>query len=73
MIPRVRMGVRDGTSKPRPLDLQAFANPLFWGNVLNHDCVADPFGNINSVHTKCIAKTSGFTRGVCENRGLYLF
>ena len=24
---------------------------------------------INSVHTRCIVKTSGFTRGVCKNRG----
>ena len=23
---------------------------------------------INSVHTRCIVKTSGFTRGVCKNR-----
>ena len=29
-------------------------------------------GNFNSVHTRCIVKTSGFTRGVCKNRGLYL-
>ena len=26
---------------------------------------------INSVHTMCIVKTSGFTRGVCKNRGFY--
>ena len=26
---------------------------------------------INSVHTRCIVKTSGFTRGVCKNRGFY--
>ena len=25
----------------------------------------------NSVHTGCIVKTSGFTRGVCKNRGFY--
>ena len=25
----------------------------------------------NSVHTRCIVKTSGFTRGVCKNRGFY--
>ena len=24
---------------------------------------------LNSVHTRCIVKTSGFTRGVCKNRG----
>ena len=24
-----------------------------------------------SVHTRCIVKTSGFTRGVCKNRGFY--
>ena len=24
---------------------------------------------VNSVHTRCIVKTSGFTRGVCKNRG----
>ena len=27
--------------------------------------------NVNSVHTRCIVKTSGFTRGVCKNRGFY--
>ena len=27
--------------------------------------------SINSVHTRCIVKTSGFTRGVCKNRGFY--
>ena len=26
---------------------------------------------INSVHTRCIVKTSGFTRGVCQNQGFY--
>ena len=26
---------------------------------------------VNSVHTRCIVKTSGFTRGVCKNQGLY--
>ena len=26
---------------------------------------------IDSVHTRCIVKTSGFTRGVCKNRGFY--
>ena len=25
----------------------------------------------NSVHTRCIVKTSGFTRGVCKNLGFY--
>ena len=25
----------------------------------------------NSVHTRCIVKTSGFTRGVCKSRGFY--
>ena len=25
----------------------------------------------NSVHTRCIVKTSGFTRGVCKNQGFY--
>ena len=25
----------------------------------------------SSVHTRCIVKTSGFTRGVCKNRGFY--
>ena len=25
----------------------------------------------NSVHTRCIVKTGGFTRGVCKNRGFY--
>ena len=25
----------------------------------------------NSVHTRCIVKTPGFTRGVCKNRGFY--
>ena len=29
------------------------------------------FGKINSVHTRCIVKTGGFTRGVCKNRGFY--
>ena len=24
-----------------------------------------------SVHARCIVKTSGFTRGVCKNRGFY--
>ena len=27
--------------------------------------------NLNSVHTRCIVKTSGFTRGVCKNRGFH--
>ena len=27
--------------------------------------------HISSVHTRCIVKTSGFTRGVCKNRGFY--
>ena len=27
-----------------------------------------PFPNINGVHTRCIVKTSGFTRGVRKNR-----
>ena len=26
---------------------------------------------LNSVHTRCIVKTSRFTRGVCKNRGFY--
>ena len=26
---------------------------------------------INSVHTRCIVKTSGFTRGVCKDQGFY--
>ena len=26
---------------------------------------------VNSVHTRCIVKTGGFTRGVCKNRGFY--
>ena len=26
---------------------------------------------ISSAHTRCIVKTSGFTRGVCRNRGFY--
>ena len=26
---------------------------------------------VNSVHTRCIVKTSGFTRGVCKNPGFY--
>ena len=26
---------------------------------------------INSVRTRCIVKASGFTRGVCKNRGFY--
>ena len=26
---------------------------------------------INSVHTRCIVKTSGFTRGVCKSPGFY--
>ena len=26
---------------------------------------------IHSVHTRCIIKTRGFTRGVCKNRGFY--
>ena len=26
---------------------------------------------ISSVHTRCIVKTSRFTRGVCKNRGFY--
>ena len=25
----------------------------------------------NSVHTRCIVKTGGFTRGVCKNQGVY--
>ena len=25
--------------------------------------------NIHNVHTRCIVKTSGFTRGACKNRG----
>ena len=27
---------------------------------------------VNSVHTRCIVKTSGFTRRVCKNRGFYI-
>ena len=27
--------------------------------------------NVNSVHTRRIVKTSGFTRAVCKNRGFY--
>ena len=31
-----------------------------------------PFGTtLNSVHTRCIVKTGGCTRGVCKNRGFY--
>ena len=29
--------------------------------------------NINSVHTRCIVKTSGFTRGICKNQGFIKF
>ena len=29
------------------------------------------FTKFNSVHTRRITKTSGFTRGVCKNRGFY--
>ena len=28
-------------------------------------------GEGGGVHARCIAKTSGFTRGVCKNRGFY--
>ena len=27
---------------------------------------------VNSVHTRCIVKTSGFTTGVCKNRGFFI-
>ena len=43
---------------------------MFWRH-----CWGDPFGKtpkmINSLQTRCIVKTSGFTRGVCKNRRLY--
>ena len=26
----------------------------------------------NSVHTRCIVKTGGFTRGVCKNQGFFI-
>ena len=26
---------------------------------------------VNNAHARCIVKTSGFTRGVCKNRGFY--
>ena len=29
-------------------------------------------GNYLSVHPRCIVKTSGFTRGVCKNRGFFI-
>ena len=29
------------------------------------------FSVINSVHARCIVKTSGIPRGVCKNRGFY--
>ena len=29
--------------------------------------------NLNNVHTRCIVKTSGFTRGVCKNPGFIKF
>ena len=34
----------------------------------NSDC-GTPI--INSVHTRCIVKKGGFTRGVCKNQGFY--
>ena len=35
-------------------------------------CVFPVFSkSVNSVHTRCIVKTGGFTRGVCKNQGFY--
>ena len=34
-------------------------------------CVFFSLPIINSVHTRCIVKTGGFTRGVCKNWGFY--
>ena len=34
-------------------------------------CNSDFWSVVNSVHTRCIVKTSGFTRGVCKNSGFY--
>ena len=31
----------------------------------------DSMNDLNSVHTRCIVKTSGFRRGVCKNQGFY--
>ena len=31
-----------------------------------------PRSSINSVHTRCVVKTSGFTRGVCKNLGFFI-
>ena len=41
------------------------------GNVQNEKKESYGIRKINSVHTRCIVKTSGFTRGVCKNRGFY--
>ena len=43
---------------PRKIDSRMCGNQL-------------PENILNSVHTRCIVKTSGFTRGVCKNRGFY--
>ena len=44
--------------------------------LLAEGATADPLpteiqARVNSVHTRCIVKTGGFTRAVCKNRGFY--
>ena len=54
-------------------DLQAKSGTeVFFGGPLALDLLAGlPETYINSVHTRCIVKTGGFTRSVCKNRGFY--
>ena len=41
-----------------------------WG-FLNNILAGFKEAFIYSVHTRCIVKTSGFTRSVCKNRGFF--
>ena len=62
------------TPKPAPKQPNPHLPPvrLILHPFSNFSELISPAGYINSVHTRCIVKTSGFTRGVCKNRGFYI-
>ena len=60
----LRVATVSGENRQAPLDKTPRTFPWL-------EKSQDQGNSINSVHTRCIVKTSGFIRGVCKNRGFY--
>ena len=71
----------EGPEKKRTLQKHPFGqpflrttpSPLLWRASIIFAGISRSFRKINSVHTRCIVKTGGFTRGVCKNQGFIKF